>query len=103
MAEIINISSINPITFEFQDYSIEDTNLITNLEVSSVFDPQKNKIEFFIYDLNNNVIYQNVNNFNQYTVTNSDTIVLDPGLNVTSQGFNEGEYNVVYNFVANKL
>jgi hypothetical protein len=103
MAEIINISSINPITFEFQDYSIEDTNLITNLEVSSVFDSQKDKIEFFIYDLNNNIIYQNVNNFNQYTVTNSDTIVLDPGLNVTSQGFNEGEYNVVYNFVENKL
>jgi hypothetical protein len=103
MAEIINISSINPITFEFQDYSIEDTNLITNLEVSSVFDPQKNKIEFFIYDLNNNVIYQNVNNFNQYTVTNSDTIVLDPGLNVTSQGFTEGQYNVVYNFIENKL
>jgi len=103
MAEIINISSINPITFEFQDYSIEDTNLITNLEVSSVFDPQKDKIEFFIYDLNNNVIYQNVSNFNQYTVTNSDTIVLDPGLNVTSQGFTEGEYNVVYNFIENKL
>ena len=52
MAEIINISSINPITFEFQEYSTSDTSLITFLETQSSFNPQTDTVEFFVYDLN---------------------------------------------------
>jgi len=100
MAEIINISPINPITFELQDYSIEDTSLITNLEVSSVFDTQRDKIEFFIYDLNRQILFSDVNGYPNFTVSNDGSIILDPGANVLSQGFREGQFNVVYNFVS---
>jgi hypothetical protein len=100
MAEIINIQPINPITFELQEYSIEDTSLITNLEAPSVFDFNKDKIEFFIYDLNNQILYSDVNGYPNFSVTNDGSIVLDPGANVLSQGYREGQFNVVYNFVS---
>ena len=100
MAEIINIQPINPITFELQEYSIEDTSLITTLEAPSVFDFNKDKIEFFIYDLNNQILYSDVNGYPDFSVTNEGSIVLDPGANVLSQGYREGQFNVVYNFVS---
>lgn len=100
MAEIINISPINPITFELQDYSVEDTSLITNLEVPVVFDFNRDKLEFFIYDLNNQLLFSDVNGYPNFTVTNDNSIILDPGANVLSQGYREGQFNVVYNFVS---
>jgi hypothetical protein len=100
MAEIINISPINPITFELQDYSIEDTSLITNLEVPVVFDFNRDKLEFFIYNLNNQLLFSDVSGYPDFTVTNDDSIILDPGTNVLSQGYREGQFNVVYNFVS---
>ncbi len=100
MAEIINISPINPITFELQDYSIEDTSLITNLEVPVVFDFNRDKLEFFIYNLNNQLLFSDVSGYPDFTVTNDDSIILDPGANVLSQGYREGQFNVVYNFVS---
>ena len=45
MAEIINISPINPITFEFQDYSSSDTSLITSIETPSVFNSKTDNVE----------------------------------------------------------
>ncbi len=103
MAEIINISPIDPITFEIQEYSLEDTSLITNLTIPVVFDFNKDYLEFFIYDLNSNILYQNISGYPKYTITNNNTIILDPGGNVLSEGFEEGQYNVVYNFLENKL
>jgi hypothetical protein len=100
MAEIINIQPINPITFELQEYSVEDNSLITNLEVPSVFDFNRDKIEFFIYDLNNQILFEDVNGYPDFSVTNDGSIVLDPGANVLSQGYREGQFNVVYNFVS---
>ena len=49
MAEIINITPLNPTTFEFQEYSLEDNSLITSLEVETSFNSQTDKIEYFIY------------------------------------------------------
>jgi hypothetical protein len=45
MSDIINITSLDPNTFEFQDYSFDDTSLITNIQTPTTFDPQTNKIE----------------------------------------------------------
>ena len=104
MAEIINISSINPITFEFQEYSTSDTSLITFLETQSAFDPQTDTVEFFVYDLNNQIVYENVSNFYGYNLdSDNNVLTLDPGKNVTDQGFTEGQYNTVYNFLSPKL
>jgi hypothetical protein len=104
MAEIINISSINPITFEFQEYSTSDTSLITFLETQSSFNPQTDTVEFFVYDLNNQIVYENVSNFYGYNLdSDNNVLTLDPGADLINYGFTEGQYNTVYNFLSPKL
>ena len=102
MSRIININSINPITFEYQTYSIEDNSLIFNTNVDSVFNPTLDIIEYFVYDLNNQIVYSNVTGYPGYSI-NDKNVVLDPEKDLVSQGFTIGQYNTVYNFVSPKL
>ena len=102
MSRIVNINSINPITFEYQTYSIEDNSLIFNTNVDTVFDPTLDIIEYFVYDLNNQIVYSNVTGYPGYTI-NDKNVVLDPERDLVSQGFTIGQYNTVYNFVRPKL
>lgn len=101
MAEVINIQPINPLTFELQEYSSEDTSLITNLESQTSFNSQTDKVEYFIYDLNNQLLYEDLN-FSGYKLIDN-ILTLYPGENLLFQDFNEGQYNTVYNFVSPKL
>ena len=101
MAEVINIQPINPLTFELQEYSSEDTSLITNLESQTSFNPQTDKVEYFIYDLNNQLLYEDLN-FSGYKLIDN-ILTLYPEENLLFQDFNEGQYNTVYNFVSPKL
>jgi len=66
MAETVNIIPLNPNNFEFQEYSSEDNSLITSLEIETSFDSQKDKIEYFIYDLNGNILFENVTGYTGY-------------------------------------
>jgi len=101
MAEIVNINPINPATFELQEYSSEDTSLITNLQIETSFDPKKDKIEYFVYDLNSNLLFQNLN-FSDYKLLDN-VLFLDPQTDLINSGGDEGEFNTVYNFVSPKL
>jgi hypothetical protein len=101
MAEVINIQPINPLTFELQEYSSEDTSLITNLEIQTSFDSQIDKVEYFVYDLNNQLLYEDLN-FSGYKLIDN-ILTLYPGENLVFQDFNEGQYNTVYNFISPKL
>ena len=101
MAEIVNINSINPATFELQEYSSADTSLITNLQIETSFDPKKDKIEYFVYDLNSNLFFENLN-FSDYKLLDN-VLFLDPQVDLVNVGGTEGEYNTVYNFVSPKL
>ena len=98
MAENINIQLINPVTFEYQNYLSQDTSLITNFEISTTFDSKKDIIEYFIYNLNNEIVYLN-NNYPDYRLIDNN-LTLDPGENLTNAGFNEGNFNTVYNFLS---
>jgi hypothetical protein len=102
MSDIVNINLINPNTFELQDYSVDDTSLITNFEVQTSFNPKSDKIEYFIYDLNRNILYSNVNGYGGYQLIDNN-LVLDPENDLRNQGFEEGNYNTLYNFVSPKL
>ena len=97
MSDIININSLDPNTFEFQDYSFDDTSLITNVETSTTFNPQTNKIEYFIYDLNGNIVYETYN-YSGYRLIDN-ILNINPQTDLISNGFNEGQYNTLYNFV----
>ena len=43
---------INPSTFELEDYSFSDENLISQVEVNTLFNPKTDYIEYFIYNPN---------------------------------------------------
>jgi hypothetical protein len=102
MAEIVNITSLDPNNFEFQDYSINDSSLITSFETETSFDSQKDIIEYFIYDINNNILYENTFGFPRYKLINN-LVSIDPEGDLKSLGYDEGQYNTLYNFVSPKL
>ena len=58
MAELVNITSIDPNTFEAQSYSTQDESLITSINVETAFNPTTDVIEYFIYDLNGDIIFE---------------------------------------------
>jgi hypothetical protein len=102
MAKTVTLNPINPVTFEFQDYSNQDDNLIVNFTIESTFDPLQNYVAYFVYNLNNEVISSNDYNFRGYNIIDGN-VVLDPEKNLLNSGFTEGNYNVVYNFINNEL
>jgi len=99
MADIVTINQINPVNFEYQDYSVEDTNLITSIETESTFDSTKDIVEYFVYDLNNTIVFQNNSGWPSYRLEDNK-VVLYPTQDLRSVGFNEGQYNTLYNFVS---
>ena len=102
MAEIVNINPINPTTFEFQEYSVSDTSLITSVNVDTSFDPNMDYLEYFIYDLNGNILIQNTSGYPGYKLINNN-LVLNPEADLRAYGYNEGQYNTLYNFLSRKL
>ena len=102
MAKTVNISSINPISFEFQDYSTQDDNLIVNFVIEPTFNPLQNYVSYFIYDLNSQVIFLNETGFGGYNIIDNK-VVLDPESDLAKAGYDEGAYNLVYNFLNNEI
>jgi len=102
MAEIVTLNPIDPTTFEFQEYSISDTTLITSLTIDTSFNPNTDYLEYYIYDLNGNIIEQNVSGWPYYKLIDNN-VVLDPVDNLKFSGFEEGQYNTLYNFLSRKL
>jgi hypothetical protein len=102
MAEIININPINPFTFELQEYSVSDSSLITSFNIDTTFNPNIDYLEYFIYDLNGNVLVQNVSGYPGYKLIDNN-VVLDPEVDLKAYGYTEGQYNTLYNFLSPKL
>ena len=102
MAKVVTLNPIDPITFEYQDYSTQDDNLIVNFIIEPTFDPLQNYVAYFIYDLNGDVVSNNEIDFDGYKIIDSQ-VVLDPEGDVANAGYEEGQYNVVYNFLNNEL
>ena len=50
MAELANITPLNPDDFSFETYSTSDENLLNVNFSSSVFNPTVDYVEFFIYE-----------------------------------------------------
>ena len=56
MKEKINISQVDPTTFEFQQYSEKDSNLISSSRLDTAFSSSTDYIEYYAYDENQNLI-----------------------------------------------
>ena len=99
MSQIVNIQNIDPQTFELQTYSVSDTALISNFDVTNTFNYSSSYIEYFVYDLNNNILDSIVDNsFRGFSLLDNQ-VILDPQADLEAQGYLEGQYNTVYNFL----
>ena len=101
MAKTITLNPINPTTFELQDYSNQDDNLIVNFQIEPTFDPLQNYISYFIYNLNNEIIYSNEVGFSGWSFLDGQ-VYLDPQSDLEKAGYDIGNYNSLYVFLNNE-
>jgi hypothetical protein len=102
-----NINDINRIS----RFKNEDTNLLPTADILQSFNYNRDNIEFFIYDINDNIIDINYNyrNFKNPSNTplNPDTtlpsIEIDPVKDLQDLGYTSGLYKTQYNFFQNKI
>jgi hypothetical protein len=99
---------ISPLGYEFQNYQGNDTGLITTFEINSFLN-NSNYIEFYIYDLNNDLVSSTLN-FKDYKVFNDPTtsegisqITLNPGDDIENKLSNQGSYVAYYNFLTKRI
>jgi len=101
--DIIDLSSPTP-------YSSNDEALISSQIITSSFDPATDYIEYIITTPNNS--FQTVDyKYTDYSFPTNGTvisssvsdIIINPDLDLGSRGFDNGEYNVYYNFYKNEL
>ena len=105
------IKQISPDNFSIQDYTFQDYNIINNFEVLSLFNINEDIIEYFVYDINNNLLnidynFKNYNFTEDPAITNLagySTINLYPEEDLNQKELNVGQYNVVYNFLKPQL
>jgi hypothetical protein len=102
MEDIITILPINPNNFELQEYSTSDTSLIQTNIISVDFDPQTDNIEYFVYNLNNEIIASQEANFGGYSIINNN-VSIDPISDLKNNGQDEGSFNTLYNFQTDKI
>ncbi len=101
MEDKIIINTVDPQTFEFQDYSTSDSELIAINQLDTVFSSSTDYIEAYIYDENQNQI-SSVVPFTSYSVTEGD-VVLKPSNDLERLGFDIGSYYITYDFYRPRL
>ena len=77
MTENIQIQSISPDNFEYQDYSLNDLSLINQEDISINFNPSTDYIEYYVYDINGNQLIGINEGYNSYSLIDNK-LSLDP-------------------------
>ena len=100
--EII-INPVDAVSFEKQNYSPADENLLASSNLDTSFSEDSDYIEFYIYDNNGDFIYpKNTIQLRDYVIRKGN-ILLDPSSNLSDLGFDIGTFNIVYNFYRRRL
>ena len=94
----------------FEDYTEQDLKLVPSFDVISQFSPPTDLVEFSIYNEQNLLEYINYN-YVDYSVTldyntnknEISTVDVDPQEDLIKNGYSQGNYTVVYNFLRNQL
>ena len=102
MDKIVNIQSVDPNNYQLQNYKAGDESLIQNFSTEVTFDSTQDYLEYFVLDLNSNILYSNTAGYNNYTILGDD-IVINPQKDLETVGFLEGQYYTIYNFLKRKL
>jgi hypothetical protein len=106
-----SIIQINPETLFSNGFELTDQNIIPSQELVGSFIPEKNKIEFYIYDANISLLSSDYDfrdwnitqNSSTTTLTSTDIIGLDPSKDIFDSGFDIGSLYAVYNFINPEL
>jgi hypothetical protein len=105
MAEA-RIAPVDPTTFELEEYSTSDENLISSIEVSTLFNPSTDYIEYYIYNPNNGGLVfppsEISANYTNYTLEDN-ILSINPEADLKASGYLEGTYNTFYNFLSTRL
>jgi len=100
------VLSIDPNFLLLDTYSVSDESLISNQDVVSTFNPETDYIEYFVYGLNNSLLFppadEGIIPYTLYSLLDND-IYIDPSKDLQTFGFDQGGYNVLYNFYSNRL
>ena len=99
MADItVNKTSTNIV----ENYTEQDLKLIPSFDIASEFNSQTDVVEFSIYNEQNIIEYINYN-YDGYSVTQVGSVSIDPSQDLINQGFTQGNYTAVYNFIRNRI
>ena len=73
----ILIQNLEPNSFEIQNYSSADNNLILNSELDTNWSSSGDYIEYYIYDSNENLVYPDDNPIplDNFSILNGDVYV----------------------------
>ena len=102
MNKTVDIQNLDPNSLQLQNYSPQDESLITNRIADIAFDPTEDYVEYFILDLNDNVLFSDTDGYPRFQLVDNK-VTLDPVANLEIEGFTEGQYKVLYNFLKRKL
>jgi hypothetical protein len=102
MDKIVNIQNVDPNTFQLQNYNVADESLISSYTGDITFDPAEDYLEYFILDLNKKILFSNTAGYPNYRIHGTE-ILIDPQHDLELQGYEEGQYYTVYNFLRRKL
>ena len=105
---MVNISNINPNTLTLQNISPEDVSIIPNTTITSSFSPVNSKVEYFVYDFNDNLLSSNsdLRSYKPVQITAEGNIVdmtLVPEFDAVNAGYDTGIVKTIYNFVTPEL
>jgi hypothetical protein len=111
MSELAYISNLDPKTLSSVSYNDTDLSIIEQQNIDTVFDPDTDYIEFFIYDFNKKLLYSTLDyrNYTIQTQTDSvsgiayNTINVDPSIDSELFGIDRGKFFTKYNFFRKRL
>jgi hypothetical protein len=100
------VTQINPDFLLLETYSVSDENLIATEEISSAFNPEVDYSEYYIYGLNNSLLFPPIEDgtlpYTGYSILDND-VYINPSEDLITYGYSQGSYNVIYNFFSNRL
>ena len=95
---------LDPNNLSSETYSSADEALLTSIPERNTFNEDTDYVEFFVYDLNNFIVSPlgNDGTFLDYSILDNE-IYVNPEVDLTNNGINNGIVNTLYNFFTKRL
>jgi hypothetical protein len=105
-----SIVILDPTTLQVPTFTNKDYAVIPNFIFTGSFDPNGDRVEFFIYSEDNSLLYYD-ENFNDWSnildpkliSSGISSLEIDPISNCSDVGINEGKTKTLYNFISDEL